>query len=360
MRIWKTWVLPILKGLVVVVIAGALIKLAFFPEQAASNTSVPTGSFADPTVAVEQGSIVNTLTVKGKVQTDKPTEGRVSFAGTVREVFVQVGSDVVYGQTIASIRHEKERAPVQNPDGTTTPRDPEVTWGELTAPATGKVTSLSLLSNQTVSVGEAGVQVTPSQLLVGGTIPPVQQYRLQTKPQTAQVTITGGPAPFSCTDLFIGQRSPSATAAPAPAAPGGGEAAPADSTPVSCRIPTDVAAFAGVEATMAIEGGRVDNVLTIPITAVKGQAGTGVVTVVGADGAKSERNVTLGLSDGTRVEVTSGLAAGDQILEFVPGQPRPTQSDCLPDPATGECAGGGGLGDGGAGEGGSGGEEMQP
>jgi macrolide-specific efflux system membrane fusion protein len=62
-------------------------------------------------------------------------------------------------------------------------------------------------------------------------------------------------------------------------------------------------------------------VLTVPTTAVEGGSGTGVVYLVGADGATEPREVTLGLSDGISVEVTGGLAEGDMILQFVPGAP---------------------------------------
>ena len=39
-----------------------------------------------------------------------------------------------------------------------------------------------------------------------------------------------------------------------------------------------------------------------------------------ADGEPEERAVTLGLTDGSVVQVTEGLAEGDEVLEFVPGQ----------------------------------------
>lgn len=362
MRVWNTWVWPILKGLVVVVIAVALAKVAFFPDAQQDDPAVPTGSLAEPTVRPEPGSIVNTIEVKGTVSQERAQDGKVPMTGIVQEVFVQVGARVGYGETIASIKQETPREPVQNPDGTTTPRDPEVTWHEVTAPASGTVTALNVISRQQVSVGEVAVQVTPSQLLVTGTIPAVQQYRLQQQPTDAQVTITSGPAPFTCTDLKIGAlasgtggsgssggtggtgSSGSGSSGGTGGGSGSGDQASGSSgtTPVSCRIPAEVAAFVGVEAAMTIEGGRVDGVLTLPITAVTGQAGTGTVTVVSADGSRREQPVTLGLSDGTRVEITGGIAETDEVLEFVPSKPRPTQEDCPIDPVTGACIDGAG------------------
>ncbi len=74
----------------------------------------------------------------------------------------------------------------------------------------------------------------------------------------------------------------------------------------------------------------------MPVTAVLGRVEQGKVWVVGTDGEPEERAVTLGLTDGSVVQVTEGLAEGDEVLEFVPGQ------DVVPvlDPMTGEVIGG--------------------
>jgi multidrug efflux pump subunit AcrA (membrane-fusion protein) len=62
-------------------------------------------------------------------------------------------------------------------------------------------------------------------------------------------------------------------------------------------------------------------VLTVPITAVEGTAGTGNVYFVLPDGTTELRPVTLGLNDGVNIEVVEGLAEGDLILQFIPGAP---------------------------------------
>ena len=69
---------------------------------------------------------------------------------------------------------------------------------------------------------------------------------------------------------------------------------------------------------MAIDAGRAEDVLVVPVTAVRGLVGKGTVWVV--DGGKpTPTEVTLGLSDGKVVEIKKGLEEGDEILEFVPG-----------------------------------------
>jgi membrane fusion protein, multidrug efflux system len=79
-----------------------------------------------------------------------------------------------------------------------------------------------------------------------------------------------------------------------------------------------VTVFAGMGASMAIEAGRSDDVLVVPITAVQGSVQTGNVWVLGDDGAPAQRQVTLGLSDGDQIEVRDGLTEGESVLQFVP------------------------------------------
>lgn len=337
MRVWRGWIWPGLKWLIVAVIAVSLVKIAFFPnaEQNVDPGAVPTGQLADPVVSLQRGSIVNTLTVTGQVAYDKAAAGKSPLNGEIVDVFVQVGSEVIYGETVASIRQVTEREPIQNADGTVTEVAPDVVWDEIIAPATGVVSALNVIGKQQVSVGEVAVQVVPTQLLVSGTIPPVQRYRLASQPNAAEATITQGPAPFTCTDLKIGstlgENSGSSDTT-------GQQAPDTTTTPITCRIPLEVQAFPGVEATLTIEGGRVDDVLTLPVTAVKGQAGSGIVTVTTPEGAQEERAVTLGLSDGTIIEITGGLAETDSVLEFFPGAQAAVPEGCVDyDAATATC-----------------------
>ncbi|KAB1653089.1 efflux RND transporter periplasmic adaptor subunit [Pseudoclavibacter chungangensis] len=351
MNVWRKWIWPILKGLLVVVVIAAIAKMAFFPGGPTEEELVPTGSLADPTVTPVVATITNDLTVKGTVTQDEVQTGKIPMEGIVQEVYVNVGSAVGFGEVIASIKRETPAEPTTNADGSQTAGETKVSWDEVTAPATGTVTTLDLLPNQPVQVGQDAITVTPSQLIVAGEIPAVQRYRLTTQPTDAEVTITGGPAAFTCTDLKITSGTTPTTGGTGTGTGGGGtgtgtQATDQTKSKVTCRVPDGVEAFAGVETSMIIHGGIAENVLTIPITAVKGQAGTGTVTVVGDDGTHEERTVTLGLSDGTSVEVVDGLAETDTILQFVPGATRPPDP-CEPDPATGEvseeCGAGGSL-----------------
>lgn len=53
----------------------------------------------------------------------------------------------------------------------------------------------------------------------------------------------------------------------------------------------------------------------------------------GLPGEPEEVRLELGLSDGTVVEVRSGLAEGDAVLQFVPGAADPCADPMAADPA---------------------------
>ena len=69
----------------------------------------------------------------------------------------------------------------------------------------------------------------------------------------------------------------------------------------------------GATATVTITYAQVENVVQVPALAVTTTNGTSTVTV-SADGTKETRTVTTGLRSGTMVEITSGLAAGEQVV----------------------------------------------
>ncbi|HWV48271.1 MAG TPA: hypothetical protein VN035_02345, partial [Microbacterium sp.] len=100
--------------------------------------------------------------------------------------------------------------------------------------------------------------------------------------------------------------------------------------------------FAGLPAQLELALGQVDDALVIPVTAVQGGSGTGVVWVDAGDGSEpEERPVTLGVNDGTMVEVTEGLAEGDSIRQFVPGFVAPVEEVCYEvEPGVEQCESG--------------------
>ena len=304
MGIARKWVFPIIRIVVFVAIAAALVKIAFFADPVIDDAAVPTGEIVEPQVPVAIGTIQNDVTLTGTVANDPAIPIKATLSGVVYDVYVSAGQYVDAGTEILRLR-----ADVINPDGTQ-----YVDYETVTAPIAGTLSTFTALEGQTFSVGDDVGKVSPASFSVSGTIAPEQQYRLLNRPTEAQVTITGGPAPFTCTGLTI-------TAAP-PATNDGGSGAPANPT-VRCAVPADVTVFPGLSASLVIAGGVAENVLVVPITAVEGSAQTGNVYVLLPDGTSEPHPVTLGLNDGINVEVKDGVAEGDMILQFVPGAAAP-------------------------------------
>ncbi len=302
MTVARKWIFPILRILVFAVIAVALVKLAFFADPVTEGGEVPTGEIVEPQIAVTIGTIQNDVVLNGTVNSNPAVPVRATFGGEVREVYVKQGRPVKKGTAIMQVRAE-----LVNANGT-----PYTRTETIKAGATGILSSFTVLVGQVVGIGDVVGQVAPSTFNVTATIAPEQLYRLTEQPTEAQVTVQGGPAPFTCTGLSIITPLPGSGSGDTGEGEGGG-------TTVRCAVPGDVRVFAGLVADLTIAGGIAENVLVVPMTAVQGAADTGIVYVMDAEGNQEERPVTLGLNDGVNVEVTSGLEEGEIILQFVPG-----------------------------------------
>ena len=302
MTIARTWVFPILRILLFAAVAIALVKIAFFPDIVEDNNpAVPSAEIVEPQIEVTLGTVQNDVSLSGTVNADSAVPVPATLSGEVQQIFVKQGQKVKKDARIVLLSAE-----VINDEG-------EVSTQTRTVRATksGTISSLTALKGQTFAIGEPLAQIAPSSFSISGSIPPEQLYRLLKQPKEAQVTINGGPAPFTCTSLAITSPLEGATDENGESAGGG--------PTVSCKVPKGVRVFAGLTADIVITGGIAENVLVVPMTAVEGVAETGNVYVV-VDGAEPElRAVTLGLNDGINVEIVEGLEEGETILQFVPG-----------------------------------------
>ncbi|WP_174843218.1 hypothetical protein [Cryobacterium glaciale] len=330
MNIARKWVFPVLRLIVIAAIAVALVKLAFYPDNAVdSNPAEPTGVIVEPQIPVALGTISNDVTLPGTVSADPAVAVKATAIGTVDEIFVAAGQAVNKDDKIYDIRVETIKDPVETTDAdgnvTITQPKPVVTFVKVLAPITGILSSLTVIHGQSVAVGDATGQVAPPSFSVSGALSPEQQYRLLTRPTEASVAITNGPAPFTCTGLTI--TTPLAGAQAGGDGGAGGETGTSGTT-VTCAIPAEVTVFSGLAAQITIAAGLAENVLVVPTTAVEGSAETGVVWYVLPDGGTEERPVTLGMTDGVNVQVVDGLVEGDLINQFVPGAVAGGESGC--------------------------------
>ncbi len=109
MVVWRRWVFPILLLVIFGLIAAALVKVAFFPDEQTA-AEVPSAGISDPVIPVERGSIVNQLDVSGTVARDAPVPLRADIDGVVTEVFVGEGH-VDAGQVLFRV---KQNDPVRD------------------------------------------------------------------------------------------------------------------------------------------------------------------------------------------------------------------------------------------------------
>lgn len=330
---FRRLVLPSLWLLIGVAVAASLVKLAFLGStaQAGDDTLRPTGEAPSETIPVETGTVENRLTLDGTIELDPAKSALAPAEGVFIHAFVDEGDIVEEGDRLFQVRSETTPEPSGDPEAP--PPAPRRTYTNVVAPVGGKVSSFAVEVGDPVTKGATMASVQPRTFKAVGSITPLDRYRLIDRPGKATVTIKGGPKPFTCKRLAIGD----AAAATAPASPeeggGMGEAGGGDSaSSITCRVPRKVTVFDGLSMSMEIKAGSAKDVLVVPVTSVRGLLGTGSVWVLGEDGLEAERQVKLGVTDGKLVEVKNGLKAGDTVLRFVPGStPEGGMDECHPE-----------------------------
>ena len=66
--------------------------------------------------------------------------------------------------------------------------------------------------------------------------------------------------------------------------------------------------------TLTLQRPEKKNALTVPVEAVRQHGDNGAVFVVDAQNGVEEKHVKLGQSDGTRIEILSGVNEGERVI----------------------------------------------
>lgn len=300
----RHFVMQIIRIVIWTIIAAALIKVAFFPNQEKSEGIIGQGNFELPTVEVTRGSIENTQEFDATVLRDDAKPIKSSAEGTIVKIFTANGATVNEGDRILQVRSEVTVGSSNSEEGA-------YKWIDIYAPAAGTV-RVDAIENQTVSVAEALGEIEATTFHASVQLTPDKLYRLQGIPGEATLTIKNGPAPFTCTGL----RTASITST----TQSGGTTSRTTSPELRCAIPSDQKVFDGLKATLTIAGESVSDALTLPATAVEGRFREGNVYLP-ADtpgGKPTAQKVEIGISDGQYVEIKGGIEEGTSVLEFVP------------------------------------------
>ena len=192
----KRYVIPALKVLIAVVVAVALAKIAFFPDQGDSATAdiTPGYQLSTKTTTVTVGDISSTVEVKGKIVQDKAVEAKATLTGVVDSFAIEKGGYITQGAPLVYLKKVEPQQPKTTTDeeGNTTQTEvpDKVTWDTVYAPTTGTV-SFNVIANQDTTVGMVIATVTPDTYSATGTISASQQYRLTSAPTSATLSVEG-------------------------------------------------------------------------------------------------------------------------------------------------------------------------
>lgn len=380
MTLFRRIILPTGFLAVLLVIAVSLAWMAFRPaESRQSDDETATGDLIATTTVVERGTVENVLTVDGVINRDVAEEVKSSHSGVLNHRYVSAGDTVHAGAELFQVQVPDVPddsgsdaggasdggadagdagdggASDAAGDGAGSGAATTYTYHTVKAETDGTVGAFSFDTDDEVGKGDVVTTVVPDSYTAHADLEPRDLYRLLDAPDEAEVTLESGPAPFTCTEVRVddgggiprgggggsgdsdGTDSGSSAADDAGAgdmsdagmdgmddmsgagmdASGGGESSGAG---IDCTIPDDVRVFAGLSLSLSIDAGAAEDVLVVPITAVRGLTEKGTVWVIDPEtGEEVETEVELGLNDGAIVEVTEGLEEGQEIAEYVPG-----------------------------------------
>jgi len=269
----------------VVLLMGAAVVLAAVvtrqPNAAPSPSSDP---LVPQPVIPSRATIRSVVVLDGAIRPIEPVQVKAPMDGVVGLGGLEAGADLQTGEMLMTIKG--------------------VGTAIVTSPAAAVLMTLSVVDGQRVRIGDVLAVLAPTRFRAEAIVEPALLYRLYTRPVSIRAQIDRGPAPFDCPYLSVGADLSS-----------GGN--PLDAPVIfRCAVPDGVRAFAGVRVELAVTTAIAENALLVPVEAVEGTADSGVVTVVQPDGTQVRRSVTLGITDGVRVQVLSGLTDIDRILEF--------------------------------------------
>ncbi|MFJ9555015.1 HlyD family efflux transporter periplasmic adaptor subunit [Nocardiopsis sp. NPDC101807] len=272
-------------------------------------------------VEVEMGAISSVMVLDAVVEAEPGEAVKARGGGTVTHLWVADGAEVEEGAPIVNVRVQAETAPAPG-DGEGDAQAPATTETTLYAPTGGTVSGLDdVLVGDVLEPGAAVAEVAPDQFRAVASIPANDLYRFYEDPEDIMLKIDKGPPADACEFLSLGTGGG-----------GGGEDAGGETgeegaggdggSLLTCRVPSDLQVFDGVRGQLSVTTGEAENVLVVPVTSVRGTSEEGEVVVVSGDGSEEVREVRLGMSDGSLVEVTEGLGVGDMIMDPVPLDPR--------------------------------------
>ena len=293
----------------------SLVVVAAIVAIIVGTTSTPPPP-ASGSAEVTSGSIRSTVTLDGVVVRQSTQTVNAPVTGTVSNIAVRPGDAVTEGEQVATVTVQPATfTSTQTTSPSPTPTPSPITE-TVTAPIGGTVGKLSVTKGQIVVNGQQLLTVIPAQNDVIASVPQDQLYRFYTPPLSIQAVIPHQDQPIDCAFKSIGANLPTS----------GATNVLQEEVDLRCTLPVGTSVFPGVPANVVAVTAEVDDALTLPVSAVqqKGNGTSGVVYVLEKGKAPQKTNVTLGISDGKRIQIVSGLFAGQRVRDpAVSGTPTP-------------------------------------
>jgi multidrug efflux pump subunit AcrA (membrane-fusion protein) len=296
------------------VLVGLIVVLGIALAVAASlvGSQGETGSTTTTTAEVTAGSIRSTVNLQGVVVRENTQNVPAPVTGTLTTLSVRPGDAVAAGDTVATVTVSPFASPTPTStfnQGSTPSPTPSVSpiTENVTSPIAGTVGKLTAAKGQVVVSGQTLLTVVPSRYDVIASVPQSQLYRFYTQPLSIQAVIEHQNEPIDCAYQSIGGNLPTT----------GATAVLGEEIDLRCVLPDGTAVFPGVRAKVVAVTAEVDDALTLPLSAVErnGNGTAGVVWLVEKGKEPVRTNVTLGISDGKRIQIVSGLFAGQKVRD---------------------------------------------
>ncbi len=195
-------------------------------------------------------------------------------------------------------------ASVAAPDGSSKP---------VLLPPFSRVDVWIARSGDMVVAGMPVASATYSGFALRAAIPPEDLTAFTAPATSARGQIVKGPGPADCPVVGVVGLPVTAAGGLDPSAGAGPQVDLSSDPVVVCALPRDLFLLTGMRGLLAIDTATVHAVPLLPSDAVAGDSQRGLVNLVMPDGTVAQRVVELGVSDGDRIQILSGLAVGDTV-----------------------------------------------
>lgn len=237
-------------------------------------------------VAVTRGAVVRSIRLDAVVVPRRSASIRAADSGRVASVLARPGDLTDSGRPLVRLTAGRT----------------------ITAPLTGRIASLSVVSGELVQPGQVIGVVDSEDLLALAPVDPATAAFIPRKPQKVTVDIVEGAAGVTCEFLGVFRQT---SGAEENSFPSGDREFVYQAV---CRLSAVLSVLPGNTARIRIEIASAPNVLIVPRTAIEGGSGGAFATRV--VGNHSERvRVEVGLMGEFVAEIRSGLREGDIVLD---------------------------------------------